>query len=73
MEIRNRKKTPMGLMYLAHVNFRPLDGGRLVSPAPATPATMRVRTVVPLNLSPPAGYREFLIRSWRPTRPGTSF
>ena len=60
MEIRNRKKTPMELMYMAHVNFRPLDGGRLVSPAPATPAAMKVRTVVPLNLSPPAGYREFL-------------
>ena len=60
MEISNRKKTPMELMYMAHVNFRPVDGGRLVSPAPATPTAMKVRTVVPLNLSPPAGYREFL-------------
>jgi hypothetical protein len=60
MEIRNQKKSPMELMYLAHVNFRPVDGGRLVSPAPATPEAMRVRTLVPLNLSPPPGYREFL-------------
>jgi hypothetical protein len=60
MEIRNRRKSAMELMYLAHVNFRPLDGGRLVSPAPATPEAMRVRTLVPANLSPPPGYREFL-------------
>jgi hypothetical protein len=60
MEIHNRKKSPMELMYLAHVNFRPLDGGRLVTPAPDTPEGMRVRTLVPANLSPPAGYREFL-------------
>ena len=60
MEIRNQKKSPMELMYLAHVNFRPLDGGRLVSPAPATPEAMRVRTNIPVDLSPPAGYREFL-------------
>jgi hypothetical protein len=60
MDIRNRRKTAMELMYLAHVNFRPLDGGRLVTPAPATPQGMRVRTLVPTNLTPPAGYREFL-------------
>jgi hypothetical protein len=60
MEIRNQKKSPMELMYLAHVNFLPLDGGRLVSPAPATPEAMRVRTNIPVDLSPPAGYREFL-------------
>jgi len=58
MEIHNRKKSAMELMYLAHVNFRPLDGGRLVTPA--TPEGMRVRTLVPATLSPPAGYREFL-------------
>jgi hypothetical protein len=58
MEIHNRKHSPMELMYLAHVNFRPLDGGRLVTPA--TPEGMRVRELVPTNLSPPAGYREFL-------------
>jgi hypothetical protein len=60
MEIRNRKKSPMELMYLAHVNFRPLDGGRLVTPAPATPEAMRVRKVIPVNFTPPPGYREFL-------------
>ncbi len=60
MEIHNRRKSAMELMYLAHVNFRPLDGGRLVSPAPATPEGMRVRTLVPANLTPPPGYREFL-------------
>ena len=70
MEIRNLKKSPMELMYLAHVNFRPLDGGRLVTPAPATPQAMRVRTLVPGNLSPPPGYRDttYILRARRPGR-----
>ena len=31
---RNLKQTPMDLMYLAHINFRPVDYGRLVYSAP---------------------------------------
>ena len=65
----------MELMYLAHVNFRPLDGGRLVSlSAPATPQAMRAcaRTSRP-TLPRLAGYRDFLYPGWRPTPPGTSF
>jgi hypothetical protein len=58
--IENLKRTPMDLMYLAHVNFRPLDGGRLVYSAPCTPKTVRVRTAIPSHIKPPAGYAEFL-------------
>ena len=58
--IENLKRTPMDLMYLAHVNFRPLDGGRLVYSAPCTPKTVRVRTSIPSHVRPPAGYAEFL-------------
>jgi hypothetical protein len=58
--IENLKRTPMDLMYLAHINFRPLDGGRLVYSAPCTPRTMRVRTAIPSHIRPPAGYTEFL-------------
>jgi hypothetical protein len=50
----------MELMYLAHVNFRPIDDGRLVYSAPCTPQTIRVRTKVPPTVHPPAGYAEFL-------------
>ena len=33
----NLKTTPMEYMYMAHVNFRPVDNGRLVYSAPCTP------------------------------------
>jgi hypothetical protein len=60
MEIVNLGNTPMEIMYLAHINFRPVNGGRLVFSAPCTPQAVRVRTVVPSSIRPPAGYAEFL-------------
>jgi hypothetical protein len=60
MEIENLGNAAMDLMYLAHVNFRPVDGGRLVYSAPCTPREVRVRSSVPPTLRPPAGYAEFL-------------
>jgi hypothetical protein len=59
MRIENLKRTPMDLMYLAHVNFRPLDGGRLVYSAPCTTKTIRVRGA-PTHIPVPAGHAEFL-------------
>jgi hypothetical protein len=59
-EIRNMRKVPMEMMYLAHINFRPVDNGRLVYSAPCTPATVGVRTVVPADIHPAPGYEEFL-------------
>ena len=58
--IKNLKRTPMELMYLAHVNFRPVDNGRLVYSAPCTPEHVRVRSSIPSHIRPPAGYAEFL-------------
>jgi hypothetical protein len=60
MTIENLKRTPMELMYLAHVNFRPVDGGRLVSTAPCIPGETRVRTSIPSHVRPGEGYRAFL-------------
>ena len=60
MEVENLAKTAMELMYLAHVNFRPVDGGRLLYSAPCDPQAVRVRTSVPSSLHPPFGYVEFL-------------
>jgi hypothetical protein len=59
-EIHNRRKVPQELMYLCHINFRPVDGGRLVYSAPCTPTTVRVRTTVPSDIHPSPGYKEFL-------------
>ena len=58
--IHNLKRSPMELMYLAHVNFRPVDNGRLVYTAHCTPEHVRVRQSIPSHLRPPAGYAEFL-------------
>lgn len=60
LEIVNLKNSPMELMYMAHINFRPVDGGRLVYSAPCTPETVRVRDSVPAHVRPLPGYFEFL-------------
>jgi hypothetical protein len=60
LRVKNLKRSPMELMYLAHVNFRPVDGGRLVYSAPCDPQHVRVRSSIPSHIRPPQGYREFL-------------
>ncbi len=60
ISVQNLMKSPMELMYLAHVNFRPVDNGRLLSTSLCTPEHCRVRSSLPPQLSPPEGYREFL-------------
>jgi hypothetical protein len=58
--ITNLKHSEMELMYLAHVNFRPVDNGRLVYTASATPEHIRVRTSIPSHIRPKPGYVEFI-------------
>ncbi len=60
MTIQNLKRSPMELMYLAHVNFRPVDNGKLVYSAPCDPQHIRVRSSIPSHVRPAPGYREFL-------------
>ena len=60
LTVVNRKRTDMELMYLAHINFRPVDGGRLVYSAPCTPEHVRVRRSIPSHVHPGPGYKEFL-------------
>lgn len=60
--LQNLKRTPMELMYLAHVNFRPVDGALLAYTAPATPDRVRVRRSIPAHLTPAEGYPELLER-----------
>ena len=60
MTIENLKHSEMELMYLAHVNFRPVNYGRLRYSAPCTPEHVRVRTSIPSHIRPPEGYVDFI-------------
>jgi len=60
MTITNLKNSGMELMYMAHVNFRPVDNGRLVYSAPCAPQHVRVRTSIPSHIRPRPGYVEFI-------------
>ncbi len=58
--LENLNQTPLEYMYLAHVNFRPVDYGRLVYSARVNPANVRVRANLPPNLQARPGYKEFI-------------
>lgn len=60
VEIRNLKHTPMELMYLAHVNFRPHDGGRLLDTVPDDAASIRIRTKLPDLFKPADSHKALL-------------
>ena len=60
MRIRNLRHTPMELMYLAHINFRPVDGAVLVDTVPADAAHMRVRSALPPPLVPSPEYSRLI-------------
>ncbi len=60
MEVTNLKRTAMEYMYLAHINFRPVDNGRLVYSASYDSQHVRVRASIPSHVHPLPGYREFL-------------
>ncbi len=60
LEVENLKKTPMEFMYLAHINFRPVDNGQLVYSAICTPEHVRVRKSIPSHVRPGPGYVEYL-------------
>lgn len=60
LTIHNLKSSPMEWMYLAHINFRPVDYGRMVYSALPTPEHVRVRLSIPSHIRPGPGYVEFL-------------
>lgn len=60
MSVINLKNSPMEYMYLAHINFLPIDGGELVYSSLVDPKTIRVRRSIPSHVHPGPGYREFL-------------
>lgn len=62
MTISNLKASEMALLYLAHVNFRPVDHGRLVYSARRSPEHVRVRGTIPAHIRPGPGYVDFIAR-----------
>ncbi len=50
MTVSNAGGLPMDLMYMCHVNFGFVAGGRIVQPAPFTAETVRVRAVIPAHV-----------------------
>jgi hypothetical protein len=60
MTITNLKRSDQVLMYLAHVNFKPVDDGRLIYAAKPTPEHVRVRASIPSHITPGPGYVEFI-------------
>ncbi len=63
VSIRNRRSKPMELMYLAHVNFRPVDGSRIVDATPDVPGHFRVRRHMPSFAAAEPSYRELMTAS----------
>jgi hypothetical protein len=60
MAVRNLASVPMDLMYMAHVNFAFVEGGRIVQPAPFTPDSTVVRTVVPGHVHATPDYLDLI-------------
>jgi hypothetical protein len=57
--LTNLKKTEMEYMYMGHVNFRPIDQGRIVYSAPCTPEHTRVSINVPGHIASSHSIEEF--------------
>jgi hypothetical protein len=60
LDVTNLKRTDMPYMYLAHINYRPVDQGTLEYSAHVDPRHVRVRRSIPSHVTPGAGYVSFL-------------
>ena len=60
MTVENQAREDLTYMYMAHINFRPIDNGRLIYSAPATPETVRIRRSIPAHVQPDPRYLAFL-------------
>jgi hypothetical protein len=58
--VRNLMRKPMELMYLAHINFRPVEGAVLVDAVPDDLGHIKVRTAVPSNMTPSEDHTRLL-------------
>ena len=60
LEVKNLKATPMDVMYLAHVNFKPVDGAVLIDTASDDPEKVNVRDKFPEFFKPTPEYLTFI-------------
>ena len=60
MQVHNRFHNAMPLMYMCHLNFKPVPGGRLCLSAPSTPDAFAVRSTFPDHVKPSQKHKDFL-------------
>jgi hypothetical protein len=65
LNVANLRPKPMDLMYLAHINFRPVDGAALLDTAPDDPGSIRVRDVATEGELAASPALQKLVREWR--------
>ncbi|MHB8063792.1 MAG: DUF4432 family protein [Ruminiclostridium sp.] len=58
MTVNNLSNKPMELMYMAHINYRPVAGSRILQTVPWTPEAMTFREYIPSHFTPSEGYVE---------------
>lgn len=49
LDVHNHRLEPMEIMYLGHINFRPVDDGRLIDTFTRDPKRIRVRSAPPTS------------------------
>jgi hypothetical protein len=62
LTIENRSYYPMELMYMCHINFRPVDNGRVVQSVDWDKEHMVLRTVIPEHVQASQEFVDFLKR-----------
>jgi hypothetical protein len=65
MRITNLKKTEMELMYMAHLNFRPVDNAELIYSADYTPESVEFNINIPKHIKtsvPIEDFKEYLFK-----------
>lgn len=62
MTVENCSHYPMELMYMCHVNFRPVEHGRIVQSVDWTKESMEVRTVIPAHVKASPAFVDFLAK-----------
>jgi hypothetical protein len=62
MNIENRSRYPMDLMYMCHINYRPVDHGRIVQSLPWDSDHMVLRTSIPEHVTVSKKFLAFMDR-----------
>jgi len=62
MQIENRSKYDMELMYMCHINYRPVDKGRIVQCVPWDAEHMALRKSIPKHISVSESFLRFMDR-----------